>query len=113
MDRPSDPIVPPDTARRSDAFRHRWRRGIVVGGSVGVAIGLVAGVTIGAFVGGGIAFWMSLLACVVAGAAIGMFVGGLSRLESPQPGREPSEVERPVLDEPALTKSEDDPSDRR
>jgi hypothetical protein len=92
---------------RAEAFRHRWRRGVLVGAGIGLAVGLLAGLGIAAIIGGARAFWMATVSCTVAGIGVGTFIGGLSRLESPQPGAEPSEVARPVLDEPRLTKKEE------
>lgn len=106
MDRRSDPSVTRVEGDRVEIFRHRWRRGILVGAGIGLAVGLVAGIGIAAIAGGTRAFWMATVACTVAGIGVGTFIGGLSRLESPQPGNEPSEVTRPVLDEPSLTKDE-------
>jgi hypothetical protein len=106
MDRPSDPSVSRIEGRRVETFRHRWRRGILVGAGLGLAVGLVVGIVTGSIVGGERAFWMATVACAVAGIGVGSFVGGLSRLESPRPGAEPTEVARPVLDEPNLTKDE-------
>jgi hypothetical protein len=106
MDRRSDPSVPRIEGDRVEVFRNRWRRGILVGAGIGLAVGLLAGIGIAAIIGGTRAFWMATVACTVAGIGVGAFIGGLSRLESPQPGTEPSEVARPVLDEPSLTKDE-------
>jgi hypothetical protein len=94
--------------RAEGRFRGRWRRGIAVGAFVGLAAGTVAGLLIGviAFEPGGTGFWMAAVGAAIFGLGVGAFVGGLSRLESPQPGREPSEVDRPIRDEPALTKEE-------
>jgi hypothetical protein len=106
MDRPGDPVTRRDDADEGEAFRARWRSGIVLGGAIGLGVGVAVGALVAWSVGGGTASWMALVACVVAGTGVGLFVGGLSRLESPQPGGEPSQVERPVLDEPELTKAE-------
>jgi hypothetical protein len=111
MDHPRDPVAAGADGARSEAFRSRWRSGIALGGGLGLAVGIVAGAIVAWAVGGGPAGWMALVACVVAGTGVGLFVGGLSRLESPRPGGEPSQVERPVLDEPELTKAEHEPDD--
>jgi hypothetical protein len=112
MDHPQDPVTRHTDGAETEAFRSRWRSGIVLGGAIGLAVGVGAGALVAWYVGAGTSAWMALVACVVAGIGIGMFVGGLSRLESPQPGREPSQVERPVLDEPRLTKTEQEPGGR-
>ena len=46
------------------------------------------------------------------GLVVGLLAGGYGSLESPQPGREPSETERPVADRPQLT-SEEHPGPKR
>jgi hypothetical protein len=112
MDHPEDPVTRHTDAGRAETFRSRWRSGIVLGGAVGLAVGVGVGVLVAWSVGGGTSAWMALVACVVAGVGVGVFVGGLSRLESPQPGEEPSQVERPVVDEPGLTKTEREPDGR-
>jgi hypothetical protein len=109
MDHPRDPVATEAEAARSDAFRTRWRSGIAVGGAIGLAVGIATGAVLAVIVGGSTAGWMAFVGCVIGGIAVGVFVGGLSRLESPAPGVEPTEVERPVLDEPNLTKTEHEP----
>jgi hypothetical protein len=109
MDHLQDPVVTDAEGIRSETFRNRWRRGIVLGGAIGLAAGIAAGAIVAWSTGGGTAAWMAVVACVIAGSGVGVFVGGLSRLESPQPGTEPSEVDRPVLDQPDLTKKEREP----
>jgi hypothetical protein len=91
---------------------HRTERRSVLGG----AIGLIAGLLIGASAGilnfdalGAVA--ACGLAGAIAGLAIGAFTGGMSSLESPAPGNEPSETDRPLRDVPELTSEEGD-SDR-
>jgi hypothetical protein len=104
-DRPERGVSPRE-ARREDRFERRWRRGIATGAGVGLAVGLLVGLTIGGLWANGTAFWMALVGCTIAGLGIGAFIGGLSRLESPQPGAEPSQVARPVRDQPDLTTDE-------
>jgi hypothetical protein len=89
-------------------FRRRLSRGIVTGFGAGLVAGAALGVVAGVICCNppGRGFWMAVIAFVVAGVGVGTFVGGLSRLESPDPGSEPSDVARPIRDEPALTKEE-------
>lgn len=89
-------------------FQRRLSRGIVTGLGAGLVAGAVLGVVVGIICCNppGRGFWMAVVASVVAGIGVGTFVGGLSRLESPDPGSEPSDVERPIRDEPSLTKEE-------
>jgi predicted lipid-binding transport protein (Tim44 family) len=113
MDRPSDPAHRGEPGDAGRAFRARARRGIGFGGAVGLAIGLVAGAIAAWLLEGGSAAWMALVAFVIAGTGVGLFIGGLSRMESPGPGSEPTEMARPILDEPDLTKTEGRPEPRR
>ena len=103
---PPEGRLPSAEYRREARFERRWGRGIAVGAAIGLAAGLVAGTAIGLVAGGGTVMWMTIVACAIAGVGVGAFVGGMSRLESPQPGEEPSEVARPVMDQPELTKEE-------
>jgi hypothetical protein len=103
-----DDDVRPDDGLTHAGFRRRLSRGIVTG----IGAGLVGGAALGVVAGliccnpPGRAFWMAVVAFVIAGVGVGTFVGGLSRLESPDPGSEPSDVARPISDEPGLTKEE-------
>jgi len=89
----------------------RVGRNAVVGAGVGVVIGAVIGGLLGAF-----AFERAAATLVAAGvgalsvALVGMFAGILAGLESPDPGQEPSSVDRPVGDVPELA-SEQHPPD--
>jgi hypothetical protein len=81
-----------------------------------VLIGPVAGLVVGAIVAW-LAFdsWgrgsvMVLVATVLAGTMLALLWGGYSSLESPDPGREPSDTDRPIVDRPELVREEfDDP----
>ncbi len=100
---PRDPIRTP----RQERFGKRLGRNLFRGIAFGILIGLVTGVVLGAIVGGsGPRFWMVLLSCVVFAGGIGALVGGYGSLESPKPGREPSDTERPFRDRPELTRDE-------
>ena len=68
--------------------------GAILGGIVGVAIGGLGGAIVGLLVGGFFA------------ACLGALVGGYGSLESPQPGEEPSQTDRPVADVPEMTTEE-------
>jgi hypothetical protein len=84
-------------------------KGMLVGGIAGAGIGLILGAivfrSIGAIAG-------AVIAGVIGLGGLGAFWGVLSGLESPAPGHEPSEVDRP-LDIPGLTTEEHEHSDRR
>jgi gas vesicle protein len=79
--------------------------GLLLGGLVGLIVGLVLEF---AFDHSRPEFAIALVAWVLFGSGIGTLVGGYSSLESPQPGNEPSEVERPIRDRPDLTVTEHD-----
>jgi hypothetical protein len=83
-------------SRRTSA---RLPRRILAGTFIGGAIGVVAGLIAGSIAYDGSA----VIACALAGALglglIGSFVGGMSSLESPQPGSEPSERAEPLAEE--------------
>ena len=68
---------------------------------VGVLVGLL-------FFDRSAAILASLLASAVFGLGVGMLVAGYSALESPDPGKEPSDTERPILDRPEATREEHD-----
>lgn len=101
------------TKQRERRFRLRWRRnvmlGIVLGLVFGCGIGALAGVWVFAPGSGGM--WASIVAGTIFGFVLGAFEGGMSALESPQPGREPFQVEHPVRDASDLTQKEGE-SDR-
>lgn len=96
--------------RRSDRISTRFGRRTIVA----LVLGPLAGLTIGGLVA----------AIVLDGwdaAAIGIVLGGLvactllallwagySSLESPDPGREPSDTERPIADRRSMVREEDE-----
>jgi hypothetical protein len=79
-------------------------RGIVIGAVAGAVIGLILGLIVfegfGAIVG-------AVVAGVVGIGGLGAFWGVLARLESPDAGREPGQVDRP-MDVSELTTEERD-----
>ncbi len=80
---------------------------LAAGAIGGVAIGLALGGIIGAlaFDRTG-AIWACVLGCGIFGLAVGMLIFGYSSLESPDPGSEPSDTERPIADRPETTRVE-------
>jgi hypothetical protein len=74
-------------------IRRGWLKGALVGALVGAAIGLVLGAIVFGSAG-------AIVGAVVAGAVglggLGAFWGVLSGLETPDPGNEPSQAERPL-----------------
>jgi hypothetical protein len=100
--------VKPDGGLTHVGFRRRLSRGILTGLAAGLAAGAALGIAVGLFCchAPSRGFWITVVASIVAGLGVGTFVGGLSRLESPDPGSEPSDVARPIRDEGSLTKEE-------
>jgi hypothetical protein len=91
-------------------FAARERHGILTGLLVGGLLGAVIGGVIGAigWHAGSTAMWAATLGGCIFGAGVGTFAGGLSRLDSPPPGREPAEPGDP-LRRPGLTRDEHGP----
>ena len=89
-------------------LRRRLGVALVVGPLAGLAIGgVIAAVAFGTW---GRGAFMVLIGGAVAGTLLALLLGGYSSLESPDPGQEPSDTQRPIADRPALTREEgDDP----
>jgi hypothetical protein len=103
---PRDPVRTPGEER----FGKRLGRNLFRGAAIGIVVGIVVGSVVGALVadGAGPRFWMALVSCAIFAGAIGILVGGYGSLESPRPGSEPTDTERPVHDRPELTRDEAD-----
>jgi hypothetical protein len=101
MDRP-DPS--------SQRLRSRLGRRLLIAAVLGPAIGLASGGVIATIAIGtwNIATTMVLVGTVVACTLLALLWAGYSSLESPDPGREPSDTQRPIADRPALTRRESD-----
>jgi hypothetical protein len=97
-----DPNVERGEQRHTARSARSLSWGAVLGAIGGGAIGLGAGA---AFLEGA-GVWAAGLALSIAGALLGAFWGGMSSLESPDPGAEPSETEHPVRDVTTLTHEE-------
>jgi hypothetical protein len=85
----------------------RLQRNLVIGAGIGAVVGVVLGLIIGSIVfgrPGPIA--ASALAGTIGIGGLGAFWGLLSGLESPDPGREPGQVDEPLRDVPGLTSEE-------
>jgi hypothetical protein len=99
----------PDQRRDASHAGRLWRRllvgaviGFVVCGLVGLVIGLVA------YRPGSIAMWVAFLGAGFFGGVVGAIAGGMSSLESPDPGSEPSQFSEPVTEPGGLTRPETD-----
>ncbi len=88
-------------AGREGRHARRWVTRIGLGAAIGGAIGLVVGLIWGsiAYRTGSLAMWAVAGGCAIFLGILGAFIGGMSGLESPDPGREPSQVGEP-LEEP-------------
>ena len=68
-------------------------KGMLLGGVVGAVLGLILGAIVFHSPG---AIGAAMLAGVIGLGGLGAFWGVLSGLESPDPGQEPGQVERPL-----------------
>jgi hypothetical protein len=92
-------------ASRERRHARRWvtRTGLgaAIGGSIGLVVGLIWGSI--AYRVGSLAMWAVVASCAIFLGILGAFVGGMSGLESPDPGREPSQVDEPLGEPGDLT----------
>jgi len=89
-------------------MRTRLSRRLLVAAVVGPVIGLATGGVIAAIA---IGTWnttttMVLVATVVACTLLSLLWAGYSSLESPDPGQEPSDTQRPIADRSAAVREE-------
>lgn len=96
------------TARFLAGASHRIVLGIVLGVAIGAVVGLVVGLVWLPGNAGAVA--TASLGGVIVGAPLGAFWAGMSRLESPQPGLEPSQVGDPMRQEELTTEERTSPS---
>ena len=103
----------PERQQTLERFERRLKGRLSAGLLLGVLIGGILGVVVGflAFDGRGPAIVACGLGGVIAGLLYGALVGSFAGLESPDPGREPSDTPHP-LSEPAIDE-ETDLSERR
>jgi hypothetical protein len=102
----SDPVSRSDPASRRIGTRLRRRLGaaLLIGPLAGLAIGAVTAAL--AFESWGRGSIMVLVGAVIAGTILALLWGGYSSLESPDPGREPSDTRRPLADREDLVREE-------
>lgn len=88
-------------------MHRRLERGLTGGLLVGAIGGAVVGLVVGLIWSSPSqpAFWMVMAGLAIFGLAFGGLLGGYGSLESPDPGKEPSDTEHP-LEEGALTREE-------
>ena len=94
------PIHRPYRRQATPADRNRRDRRPLVGLAVGAAIAAAA------FESRERGSVMVLIAAVVAGTLLALLWAGYSSLESPDPGHEPSDTERPIADREGLVREE-------
>jgi hypothetical protein len=97
--------------QRGDA-RHAgrlWRR-LLVGAVIGFVVCALVGLVIGliAYRPWSLAMWVAFLGAGFFGGVVGAIAGGMSSLESPDPGKEPSQFSKPVSEPGGLTRPEAD-----
>lgn len=89
-------------------MRTRIPKRIALGLAIGAGLGAVMGALAGAIPSApaSIGILVIVFACAIFGGMVGALIGGYASLESPDPGREPSDTERPITDRPGLTREE-------
>ncbi|HET9310192.1 MAG TPA: hypothetical protein VFP41_03080 [Actinomycetota bacterium] len=95
-----------DPASRRIGSRIRRRLGVslLIGPLLGLAVGaLIASLAFDSWGTGSI---MVLIGAMIAGTMLALLWGGYSSLESPDPGQEPSDTERPIADRSQLIREE-------
>jgi hypothetical protein len=105
----------PERQHTNELFERRLKGRLSAGLFLGVLVGGILGVIVGilAFEGRGPAIVACGLGGVIAGLLYGTLVGSFAALESPDPGREPSDTPHP-LSEPAIDEQDEtDLSERR
>ena len=92
-------------ARWYERFGRHVGAALVAGPLIGLAVGaLVTTFTFGW--GRSNAAIATLIGCAIASTLIALLLAGYSSLESPDPGAEPSDTERPVADRTAPVREE-------
>jgi hypothetical protein len=111
MNMPSELERRPSEIEASRRLGRRLKRRLVFGFAIGSALGIGMGLLAGAafFRFGAAGFWIVFVGCTIFMTAIVVLVAGYSSLESPDPGREPSQVENPIADRPELSRTEHEP----
>jgi len=89
-------------------MRTRIPKRIALGLVIGAGLGAVMGALAGAIPStpASIGILVIVVACSIFGGMVGALIGGYASLEPPDPGREPSDTERPITDQPDLTREE-------
>ncbi len=98
-----------DLQRRDRTHERRWLYRLGIGAGLGAILGAMMGTTWGLMVyrPGSLAMWGVLLASTMFLSGVGALAGGMSGLESPDPGKEPSQYDDPVREPSGLTRVEE------
>jgi hypothetical protein len=105
--RPGEPL--PLETPTQERLRTRLGSRLVLGGLIGAGIGAGLGLLVGVI-------WFAETGAIMSGAlggavfgfGVGMLMLGYSSLESPDPGREPSDTARPIADRREAVREEHD-----
>ena len=98
------PARPPAAQRHGQRIGRRIGNAAVAGPLIGLALGAFIGVGLLGFTGQ--AFWATVSASTVSATILAILLATYSSLESPDPGNEPSEVDRRIADRPGCTRVE-------
>jgi hypothetical protein len=94
----------PASQRIGSRIRRRLGVALLIGPLVGLAVGaLIASFAFDSWGTGSI---MVLIGAAIGGTMLALLWGGYSSLESPDPGREPSDTDRPIADRSELVREE-------
>ena len=96
----------PAARRVGSRLRSRFAIALIAGPIIGLAGGALIAVI--AFDTWGRGSVMVLIGAAVAATLLALLWAGYSSLESPDPGREPSDTQHPIADRPQLTREEND-----
>jgi hypothetical protein len=99
---------PQEEPRRERWFVRRMEKrvlvGTLIGAAAGTALGLIGGLLF--FHPGSKGMWGTTVAGLVFGALFALVLSGMSSLESPPPGQEPEDPDRPDREVPGFTRDE-------
>jgi hypothetical protein len=106
----TDPIASAAEERRDSHHTRRLSRRLLVGACIGFGACALIGLVVGLIVyrPWSTVMWVTVIGAGFFGAAVGALTGGMSALESPDPGEEPSQFAHPVSDPDGLTRTERD-----
>ena len=101
-------MTPTTQTKRTRRFRRRLSVRLIGGVLLGAALLFGIGFIVGSLAFRTSVAWGIAIGTAVFGGVAGALIGGMSSLESPDPGLEPSQFEHPVSDPEGLTREERD-----